>query len=326
MLLILIGIIYCSTIYAQGHIASDNILQTQYFSFHNNIWMNLHHFLYEQASNGQKNKLREDGLGFRDIGDSLKISELTLREKQLFNKGIEFYKKNIIDQELINSGRIFKWLQFQPTDQAIIDTSYSKVFTENLNRLKPLYVSHFWQRHRTENNNLLFAYIDLIKKIESKVIRKMEKLSGSKWKGVVRIDLTTYGNWASAYSPDFDNIVISSIDPNMDSTIFIEFVFHESSHLLFLRKSDFRMSLFKKTKELNLTQPRSLWHAAMFYLSGLATKEVLNEYGLDHILIMKKKNVFAKYYQNEKFKLILTDYYKSNIELDELATQLLQLN
>lgn len=63
----------------------------------------------------------------------------------------------------------------------------------------------------------------------------------------------------------------------MSSTIFIEFVFHESSHLLFTRKSPFRMSIFTRSKEMKVKQPRLLWHAAMFYLSGLATKEVLKD-------------------------------------------------
>jgi hypothetical protein len=325
-LLTLMCIVYCSTINAQDSILVDTLYQTQYFSFHNNLWMNLHHFFYEQACNRQRNKLAEDGLVFNEIGDSLNIAGLKAQEKTMFDEGVAFYAERIIDQELLKSGRIFKWLQAQPIGQKIVDTTYSKAFSETLNQLKPLYENHFWQRHQKENHELLDRYIDLIKKTENKVIHKMEALSGSKWKGVVRIDLTTYGNWAGAYSPDYDNIVISSIDPMMNSTIFIEFVFHESSHLLFTRKSPFRMSIFTKSKEMEIRQPRLLWHAAMFYLSGLATKEVLNEHGLNHELIMKKKNVFERYYKHQEFKSILKDYYHSDIELSEMATQLLRLN
>ena len=143
---------------------------------------------------------------------------------------------------------------------------------------------------------------------------------------MVRVDLTTYGNWASAYSPADDNIVVSSVDPSINSTLFIEFVFHESSHLLFTRNSPFRISIFRAAKELEMKPPKHLWHAAMFYLSGLATKEVLNEYGVSHELIMKKKNVFGTYYQNEKFRLALNDYYDSKIELSEVSTTLLKIN
>lgn len=287
--------------------------------------MNLHHFFYEQACHEQLNKLKEDELAFNDIGDSLILSELSVQEKIIFDNGVEFYAKNIIDQELLNSGRIFRWLQAQPSSENIIDTTYSEGFTEVLNRLKPLYENYFWKNHQKQNSDLLNNFIELIEKTESDVISKMESISGSEWTDVVRIDLTTYGNWASAYSPRLDNIVISSIDPEMNSTIFIEFVFHESSHLLFLRKSPFRMELFQKSKELEVELPRHLWHAAMFYLSGLATKNVLAQEGIDHDLIMKKKNVFERYYNNNTFQSILNRYYNQEIEISKMAEELLRL-
>lgn len=289
------------------------------------MWMNLHHFFYEQASHQQLNKLKEDGLAFIDIGDSLKLSELSVQEKMIFDKGVEFYTKNIIDQELLNSGRIFRWLQSQPSSENIIDTTYSARFTEVLNRLKLLYENHFWEKHQKQNSDLLNNFIELIEKTESDVISKMEHLSGSEWTDGVRIDLTTYGNWASAYSPSLDNIVISSIDPVMNSTIFIEFVFHESSHLLFLRKSPFRIELFEKSKELEVELPRHLWHASMFYLSGLATKNVLAQEGIDHNLIMKKKNVFQRYYNKDMFQSLLNKYYNQEIDLSKMAEELLKL-
>ncbi|GAB5539885.1 MAG: hypothetical protein Salg2KO_19880 [Salibacteraceae bacterium] len=320
-----IGLILSASIYGQSSVESDTLYQTQYYSFHNNLWMNLHHFFYEKASNQQHKKLKEDGLAFREIGDSLELSELSAQEKLIFDEGVKFYEKNIIDQELLHSGRIFKWLQAQPVSEIITDTSFSKDFTTVLNRLKPLYESHFWKRHQKENIDLLNNYIELIEETEREVIIKMESLSVSKWSDHVRIDLTTYGNWASAYSPAFDNIVISSIDPVIHSSIFIEFVFHESSHLLFLRKSPFRMELFQKSKELEVELPRQLWHAAMFYLSGLATKDALARQGIDHELIMKKKNVFERYYNNEMFKSILRKYYHQEIEIDKMAIDLLNL-
>lgn len=326
ILLLVISLGYCASVYAQKEPASDTLYQTPYFSFHNNMWMNLHHFFYEQASNQQKHKLAEDSLRFRDIGDSARIAELSTEERNIFDAGVAFYRQNIIDQQLLHSGKIFKWLQAHPTNQRITDTTYSKKFTTALNRLKSLYEAHFWPRHQKENDALLREYIELIQKTETTVIGKMEGLSGSTWKTKVRVDLTTYGNWAGAYSPDLDNIVISSIDPQMNSTIFIEFVFHESSHLLFLRKSPFRMAIFKQAKTLEIKQPRHLWHAAMFYLSGIATQEALKEHGISHVLIMEKKNVFERYYHNGSFKATLRTYYNREIDLDEMADRLLKPN
>lgn len=290
------------------------------------MWMNLHHFLYEKASNRQEKHLKKDNVRFINTRDSFALSELNEKEQTILSECAQFYKDNLIDQQLLYSGRIFKWLQHQSSSQKIADTTYSKGFTETLNRIRPIYEAHFWPIHQEQNKKLLTTFIHLIDSMENKVIQKMEYLSGSQWKEIVRIDLTTYGNWASAYSPDNDNIVISSIDPMMHSTLFIEFLFHESSHLLFLKNGPFRRTLFEKAKVLDIPHSRNLWHAAMFYLSGIATKQELGKAGMSHELIMNKKKVFENYYNNEIFRSVLTRYYHQEIELNEMAVELLKLD
>lgn len=325
LLLVMVGLLFLLDGFSQKSNYSDTLELTKYYSFHNNMLMNLHHFFYELASNRQKNKLKEDGQVFNEIGDSNRIKNLSQEDRKLFNRGIEFYKENVIDKELLHSGKILKWLQCHNPNETIRDTTYSENFTEILNSLAPLYQTYFWESHKKENEALLNKYIELLRKTEDQVIEKMESLSGLIWQGKVRVDLTTYGNWASAYSPADDNIVISSIDPLMNSSLFMEFTFHESSHLLFTRASPFRKALFAKSKELGIKAPRQLWHAAMFYLSGLATKEALENQGLSHKLIMKEKSVFLNYFQNEDFKECLKKYFHSEIKMDEMANSLLNL-
>jgi len=304
---------------------TDLITTSKYFSFHNNSWMNLHHFFYERASNRQRTHLQNDGEKFIELGDSLKIASLSAHDKIIFDQGVKFYKEKIIDQALLNSGRIFKWLQAQPHNNKIIDTTYSKEFTQMLNKLDPIYKKHFWAKHQAHNEKLVDDYIVLIRNLEDEIISKMENLSGYQWKDSVRIDITTYGNWAGAYSPSLNNIVISSIDPLMHSSLFIEFVFHESSHLLFLRNSPFRQALNTAAEKLSVDQPRNLWHAAMFYLSGMATKDALLAHDIDHGMIMERKGVFSTYFKDADFKRILNNYYDTTIDLNAMATELLQL-
>lgn len=313
------------TMIGQKSIKSDTLFTTNHFTFHNNKWMNLHHFFYEQASHGQKRKLKDDGVSFINTNDSLTVERLDNNTREVFLSGISFYKKNVINQPLlIKSGRILKWLQRQP-DKKIADTTYSSSFTNILNTLEPIYNEYFWEKHKTQNQVLLDRFKNTISANEKYVIQKLENLSGNQWSKVVRVDITAYGNWAGAYSPASDNIVVSSMDPLMHSTLFVEFVFHESSHLLFDRYSPFRKSLYQISKETNIKYPRNLWHAAMFYLSGLATKEALGNSNIEHRLIMDKKKVFENYYKSQDFKNILETYYNSNIDIKECSTKLLEL-
>ncbi|KUJ80279.1 hypothetical protein AWR36_014840 [Microbulbifer flavimaris] len=325
ILLFLFGLSCAIAASAADKSDSDLIYKTEHLAFHNNFWINLHHFFYEQASKRQRNKLQEDGLDFRDIGDNSIISSMSPKDKALLLDGIQFYRSNIIDQSLFDSGRVLKWLQKQPVNSDISDFSLSKTFTEKLNQLRPLYDNQFWKNHRKQNQVTFDSYIAFIKNSQNKVISKMEELSGARWEGTVRVDLSTYGNWASAYSPDAYNIVISTIDPLMLSTIFVEFVFHESSHLLFSRNSGFRVSIYKRAQEMGVKPPAHLWHAAMFYLCGLAVREALQDLGAQHQIIMKEKGVFENYYQNAAFKIILNEYYMSEIDREEMTKKLLEI-
>lgn len=318
---ILVGLFWGIFCPLQG--MSDTLHSSEHFTFHNNLWVNLHHYLYELASERQLSHLKKDGSHYMDIGDSLAFKRLSVKDSAIMGQAIRFYRDSVIDKPLLFSGKRLRWLQAQSTARPITVTGQLHSFAEVLNRVRPIYQREFWPRHQRHNLQLLNEYLAIIEQTENTVIEKMEGFSGLQWRGKVRVDLSTYGNWASAYSPNDDNIVLSSIDPALHSSLFIEFVFHESSHLLFSRKAPFRIVLFKTARELELTYPRNLWHAAMFYLSGVATKEALNTHGIDHQLIMPQKGVFLSYYQNEAFREILDRYYFGEITQAAMARALL---
>lgn len=307
----------------------DLLSETQYFSFHNNLWINLHHFLYEKASNGQQKHLQKSGLSLLNIGDDAVFNSMTEAEKNTVESAVEYYKKHMIKHNLLNSGRLLKWLYAQPTqtnDQFITDNKYSEKFSQLLNQLKPLYEQHYWPEHKKLNASLLKNHLETIKVTQASVIEKMQKLSGSQWQQKVRIDLTTYGNWAGAYSPEMDHIVVSSIDPEIDSSLFIELVFHESSHLLFSRQSPFRKALKEQIDQLKLSGHRNLWHAAMFYLAGLATQEALKTLDINHQLFMAQRSIFSRYYDDPHFRSLLKKYYSEEIELNRMVEGLFAKN
>ncbi len=308
---ILLGVNIC----LQAQSVTDTIAQTNQFSFHNNKWVNLHHFLFERASHQQHTKLSEDGLNFLDIGEQNVLGNLSQEEQKTLEDCIKFYRKEVIGQELLHSGRVLKWLQKHKENEVITDTTFSKKFTSILNKINKLYTEKLWPIHKKHNTFILAKHLHFIKSIESKVIHDLEHVSGIKWSKLVRVDITTYGNWASAYSPANDNIVVSTIDPLMQTSVFIEFVFHEGSHLLFLRNSPFRKKLFETAKTQDIAYPKQLWHAAMFYLCGLSVKNHLKTVGVEHQLIMEQKQVFLDFYTDEQFKKVLNAYYDGSITL-----------
>ncbi len=83
----------CTNILAQIPLDS-----TRLFVFHSDYWVNLHHFLYQKAKGSQLAQLEEDGLEFRETGESL--IELNEDEILKFEGALAYYQKNLIDKNL----------------------------------------------------------------------------------------------------------------------------------------------------------------------------------------------------------------------------------
>lgn len=299
--------------------------ETQYFSFHSDFWVNLHHFLYEKASGQELRKLSEDGLAFLDIGEDAVFEKLDQDEKAAIDNALDYYRESLIGKSLIGQGDISLWLQKQDEEGLIRDTLFSSRYTILLNTVSKVYREHFWPIHLLQNQNILKEQIETITRFESEIMTRMEALAVYTWPiDRIRIDLTAYGNWAGAYTFIYPtpNVFISTLDPASKTSGFIETVFHESSHVLFSRESGFRSRIFFMSKELEMEFPKHLWHASLFYLCGRAVQDALAEIGIDHSMIMYERNVFSKYHTPE-FKRLLEEYYQGKIDMENTIKDLL---
>ena len=325
-MVLLVGLCFFVSGKTMSQKADLNLGQTKYLSFHNNFWVNLHHFFYEQATGQQKAKALGDGIHISDREDSLALTSLEPGDLHKFDKVLTFYKSKVVDQPLIRSGKLLAWLENIPEINEVSDTAYGSEFSMVLGLASEVYGKYFWDKHSRQNEILLERFLELLAKTEDTVLSKMEKLSGNQWKGRVRVDICRFGNWAGAYSPADDNIVVSTIDPSMNSTLFVEFVFHESSHLLFGRSCAFRKSLKSARERIQTNAPHQLWHAAMFFLCGRATEDALREQGIDHQMIMTAKSVFLDFYDLDEFRSALDSYYEDEIDVVEVAALLMNIS
>ena len=307
--------------------SQSTLVSTDYFEFHNDYWINLHHFLYQRASGSQVRKLAEDGYELPDIGEDAVV--LTEKDQVVFDHTIQYYSDSLASKNLRRDlGDLRIWFQTQSGTKVITDTSFSKQYTDLLNGVSVIYKRHYWPIHKQHNERIIAQHIDALSQFEDEVIAKMETLAEYKWPDVdkVRVDLTAYANYAGAYTaarPQM-NIVISTIDPLNNTSSFIETVYHEGSHLLFnYQDSPFRGAIYDKAEELGMEFPRGLWHAAMFYLSGRATQDALKKISIEHGMELDVRNIFANYNTSE-FRRILEAYYLGQINLNEMATSLLE--
>lgn len=308
-----------------GQKPSQVIDTSEYFTFKSSYWINLHHFLYQQAQGSQVKKAIEDGNRLLEIGDdSIRQSLLEIESKRL-TKAIEYYKKHLISKSLFKLSNMRVWLENQMIDGIIQDTSYTSEYSQILNEFSSIYKKHFWPTHNAHNEKVLKKHFETIQQIEKKAVLRLEQLSGSTWpKGKVRIELTTYADYAGGYTTTYPDMVIfiSTLDPLAFESDFIETVFHEGSHLLFTMEGIFRSKIFFKSQESKIEFPKELWHASQFYLCGVLIKDLLNPLGINHTLTMDAKKIYSKY-NTPIFRKILDEYYSHKTDLDSTVNGLL---
>ncbi len=308
--------------------------ETVYFRFHSNYWINLHHYLYQQASGNQLRKMQEDGETFLDIGEKGAIEKLSKEEREILDEGIQFYKDSINQYSLFKLSKLRTQLQGLEKGEArlrsgidlVPDSVFSPSYAAVLNQTSDSYIKSLWPLHSAQNEKILGMHLAMIKELEPELIKQLEGLAGAEWPDQkVRTDLTAYANWAGAYTPTQPqmNIFISTLDPGAPTSIFIETVFHEGTHLLFTRESEFRSLIYFKSKELETEFPRDLWHASQFYLCGRAVQDALKARGIDHELFMDVKNVFSSF-NTQEFRAVLEEYYQGRKEREETVVALLE--
>lgn len=313
---------------AQPHAKNGKIVETAYFEFHNNFWINLHHFLYQQASGSQQKKLQEDGNSLLDIGEAKIWSALTAKEDQILHSAIAYYKENLTGQDLLNDLGMTR-VRLQATESEIVaDSVISLEYAKVLNNVSKVYRKRFWKLHQQHNEKTISKHMSMISGMEEKVISRMVVLSQSEWpltESKVRIDLTTYANYAGAYTPTRPNfnILLSTLDPTSETNGFIEIIFHESSHLLFRFGNPFRDIIYFTAEQLDVPFPRNLWHACLFYLCGKVVQSELADMGISYTLQMDKRSIFSEY-NTQNFSNALDGYMNNELTLKEMVAQLLK--
>ncbi len=319
-------ILIAFTSYCHGQSQPSVIKESRYFEFHSDFWINLHHFLFQQAKGDQVAHLKEDGNLILDIGEESVFQLLSADERKILNTSVQYYQDHLTDKTLLfGLADLRLWLQNQDIQRPITDTTFTKEYSQILNDFSSIYKSRFWEIHDGHNNKILDEHFLNVNEMEVRIIEKLIRLVGYAWPdSKIRVDLSAYASWAGAYSqnkPNF-NIIISTLDPFSNQSAFIETVFHEGAHILFNRESKFRTEIFNMSNEMDIKFPRGLWHASQFYLCGRLVQDELEKKNINHELIMDVKNIFSDY-NTVIFRSALESYYRNDTDLMNTVKALL---
>jgi hypothetical protein len=264
------------------------------FEFHSGFWVNLHHFLYQEARAREASKDSREATA-KNSGPLLKqppssTASLTPAEQKIWDEALAYYLANYANRDLIvNIDLILLKNQlgdFEDCDELAgkkkrsCDAGLPGRVGAILESVAPLYREHWWKDQDRTNRRWVARVAPLVREQGVGLSERLADIYQSRWpKEKIRVEVCVYANAAGAYTTlDPLRVVIASGDPRNQGPEALEVLFHEASHGIAL---PVETAISRECRQRNKPIPRNLWHALIFYTTGEVLRPVMHEVTAD---------------------------------------------
>jgi hypothetical protein len=267
------------------------------FDFHSGFWVNLHHFLYQQALAGKANR---EGRAIIARGEVVSVETLDEEQKRAWATALESYQKKWADRDLLwddELARINPRLAELDDQTTLKESGLPDEVIVALERAAPVYRTHWWKEHDRINRSWIAGVASLIQKHGRLLSEQFATAYRTPWaKSPVRAEVAIYAGWAGAYTTLGPTLItISSADARQQGPAALEAVFHEASHAMI---DEVQKGIEKECAAQSKQAPRGLWHAVLFHTTGEIVKRALFKDGQkDYEPYAYKQGVFREYRQ-----------------------------
>ena len=279
--------VFCFTVLSGGSsrsYATQQSGKSDLFEFHSGFWNNLHHFLYRQALLSAPQKRPHNfSLNKADIDE---LQQLLPGERDTWNAALTYYDKFIVKRDLLFDDELIQTKNQLENAEASSDLAGVKIQAELkavLLKAAPVYRSHWWARHNTENQEWIAHLEPLVKHSGATLCTQMKRIYAEPWPQYpLRVDAVAYANWAGAYTTvEPTRPTISTTDPANQGVAALEILFHETSHGMMDKVMDAMHSAESSLNAHNSGEAfhsGSIWHAVLFYTAGELVAEQFQGY------------------------------------------------
>ncbi len=218
--------------------------------FHSAIWVNLHHYLYNEA--------------FRPQAHQEPFTPFESSEKEQVEKAVAFYKTKFDGRDLLfDKGlrKINDELASAENRESLrgLDIQENGL-SETLETVRPVYLKRFWEKQNQENIRWIADVQAKLKLYGAPIKARLEEILNRKFTdGPYRIDVVHEANWAGGYTYTPPHSVLSSGRKTYSEYSAVEMSFHETLHA-----GPFETVANALEKELashQLKDDDQLWHA-----------------------------------------------------------------
>ena len=259
--------------------------RSELFTFHSDVFLNLHHFLYRwaQAGPGADTSSLDRRIRLRDE-DRQVHAALSSAERAQWDKAIGYYRLGMIERDLLFDDEMVAL-----RDCLVMAGNFCDRIAERdqdtldlLNETMPVFRRHWWERHNDENRAWINVQIPLARAHEAQIAARVAAAYTGTWpESRNRVDVMVYANRVGGYTTSDGHITVTSIEAGTQDYLGLELLFHEASHGDTMERP-LRRLIRDSFDAIGAEVPRDLWHMTIFYTAGEITRAVLAEAGIDY--------------------------------------------
>jgi len=257
--------------------AAQQSVAPRFFTFETDeFWLNLHHFLYVL---GRAEAKTPDSMEAAVAGAPREaergLQGLTRDEQMTWAGAVSAYAAGLslrsnLEASMTSVTRALAGIGDRPNLAGIsIDPAVAAV----LERAAPIYRKAWWTPHRDANRAWRSSAESLVDRYGRPTIEFVSKAYGAAWPASgYPVHICGYANFGGAYSIGGANfVIVASITDVNDGLHGLEIMVHEGMH-----QWDGQMSatLSGHARTLNVSVPRDLTHAMIFFTAGEAVRRI----------------------------------------------------
>jgi hypothetical protein len=262
--------------------AQDSVPVTssdRFFEFHSGFWINLHHFLYEQAAiatAGPRGTPHEAELA-TDASQSAGLSE---DEAKIWSDALAYYRKNMLrhdlrsDEDMVTLKNRLEDLEGANT---LARSDLDPALVAVLDEASPIYRVHWWPLHDTTNQTWIKAVMPLVDMNGAMLSQQITMAFETPWHDApLRVDVVAYANFAGSYTTLHPSrVTVSSIDGGNQDIAALEVLFRAASGTLIEAVTEIEARNFAAQKK---QPPPGLAQAILFFTSGFFVRQLYTDY------------------------------------------------
>jgi hypothetical protein len=249
----------------------DPVAETDLFVFRSNLLFNLHDFLVWNAQAPAPVDPRPQCLAALDP-----------EVREGYERASAHYRS--MGTEIVPFGRpaVALWFRLAGFDE--VEILPPRALAETLAHLEaavPAYAACWWSDHDARNRAWIGSVLQLLASHEDALRTWHTQLYGADWTERLPVDVVGYVSPAGAGTVvNPDHILVSSADPRQAGEGALEIVFHEAAHTLLGPGNGALWAALAGADVPDAERlAREVWHPVLFYTTGKAVAERLNEYG-----------------------------------------------